>query len=155
VPTPDPHQEIEAALRRLMPVPLSDGTQAELDGMIDELAGETGFVRFDFTKAAKWAGLGGIAATVALVLTYSKDSLDPPALADEITDLPLVSYIADSDRVEGITDDGLYVDAGGSALRKVRIRVVEESQVRDEETGIIVVLSEPREEMFLVPVSTF
>jgi len=54
-----------------------------------------------------------------------------------------------------MSDEGLYIDTGGSAVRKVRIRVIEESQIRDEETGFVVMLTEPREEMYMVPVSNF
>lgn len=64
-------------------------------------------------------------------------------------------FLTGSDRVEDAEDEGLFVDTGGSAVRKIRFRVVEETQVRDEETGIIVMLTEPREEQYMVPVSTF
>ena len=60
-----------------------------------------------------------------------------------------------ADRVEEVSDDGLYVDAGGSAVRRLRVRVVEESRMRDEETGIVVNLTAPREETYLLPISTF
>ncbi len=158
--TPDPHEEIEAALRRLMPVPLSEGAQGSIGGMIDELAGEITVVPFNLSRSAKWMGLSGMAAAVALGITLFSNNRVSENLAAlsgvPETELPPgLSFLAESDRVEGMSDEGLFVDAGGSALRKVRIRVVEESQVRDEETGIVVVLSEPREEMFLVPVSSF
>ncbi len=159
--TPDPHADIEAALRRLMPVPLSDGAQRGIEGMIDGLAGESKVVRFNFKKPLKWLGAAGLAAAVVLggVASFSvtaPTTKDSGAFSDAAIELPpRLLFLAESDRVEGMSDEGLFVDAGGSALRKVRIRVVEESRVRDEETGIVVVLSEPREEMFLVPVSSF
>ncbi len=68
---------------------------------------------------------------------------------------PELIYLSESDRVEAMSDEGLFVDSGGSAVRKLRVRVIEESQIRDEETGIVVMLTEPREEMYMVPVSTF
>jgi hypothetical protein len=54
-----------------------------------------------------------------------------------------------------MSDEGLFVDSGGSAMRRLKVQVVEESKVRDNESGIVVTLCEPREEMYLVPVSTF
>ena len=72
-----------------------------------------------------------------------------PSASVETTTLPEMVFLSDVDRWR-ISDEGLYVDSGGSAVRKVRVRVVEESQIRDEETGIIVMLTEPREEMYMV-----
>ena len=63
--------------------------------------------------------------------------------------------LAETDRVEEMSDAGLFVHAGGSAIRKLRVRVVEESRVRDRETGIELTVTAPRQETYLVPVSTF
>jgi hypothetical protein len=46
-------------------------------------------------------------------------------------------------------------DPDGAAMQAVRVRVVEANTLRDEETGIVVQVSEPREEMVLTPVSVF
>ncbi len=153
---PDAHTEMEKALMRLMPVGLSEGAQSEIEAQIDELAGEVGGVRFGFSRSAKWLAGSGIAAAVAIgfaVFPFGEKDAPPIAAAPDVD--PGLVVLAASDRVEDVSDEGLFVDAGGSAIRKVRVRVVEESRIRDEETGIVVMLSEPREEMYSVPVSTF
>jgi hypothetical protein len=40
-------------------------------------------------------------------------------------------------------------------MRAMRLSVVEENNLLDEETGIVMQITEPREEFLLVPVSTF
>ena len=63
--------------------------------------------------------------------------------------------MGESDRIESMTDEGWQEDSDGSAMRAMRLRVVEENSVLDEETGIVMQVSEPREEILLMPVSAF
>lgn len=147
-------RETEEALQRLIPVGLSEGLQEELDASFDELAGES---KMDFRAAAKWiVGIGAAAAVVMglfLAFTNTETSGDRLVGLDEVE--ADVIFLEELDRVEDVSDEGLYVDAGGSAVRKLRVRLVEETRMRDEETGIVVDLSAPREETYLVPISTF
>lgn len=148
----DPHEEMEKALMRLMPVALSDSAQASMDARIDELAGGQ-VVPHDFSRWARW--LGGIAAAAAIggfALPFSNWETAP--LVDLAADDGMV-VLNELDRVENVRDEGLFVDAGGSAVRKMCVRVVGESTIRDVETGIEVTLTEPREEMYLMPISAF
>lgn len=147
-------RETEEALQRLIPVGLSEGLHEELEASFDELAGKDAF---DFRLAAKWIAGIGVAAAVALglFLGFSNGQLSGERLAGLDESVPDVIFLEESDRVEDVSDEGLYVDAGGSAVRKLRVRVVEETRMRDEETGIVVDLSAPREETYLVPISTF
>lgn len=153
---PEPFAEIEDALMRLMPVGLSDSTRAEIETQIDELCGDAEMAGSVLVRFPKWIAASGIAAALALGFVFfprpGEDSSPKPVA---VADAPGVVLLNEADRVERVSDEGLFVDSGGSAVRKVRIRVVEESTVRDEESGIVVMLSEPREEMYLVPVSTF
>lgn len=155
---PDPHEEMEKSLMRLMPVCLSEGAQAEIEAQIDELAGGENVVRYGFSRATRWIAGLGIAAAVSVGVFVSGSGRDETArLADDgsaDTGRGLV-FLTGKDRIEHVSDEGLFVDSGGSAIRKVRVRVVEESRIRDRETGIEVMLKEPRVEMYLVPVSTF
>lgn len=156
---PDSHAEMEIALRRLMPVSLGESIQSETDGMLEELCGDSKIVGFDYRRSKRWISIVGVAAAIALAFVLKSNFVEPVEnfVASEVGDIsaPGFVFLTESDRVEGVTDDGLYVDSGGSAVRKVRFRVIEESQIRDEETGIVVQVNEPREEMYLVPVSTF
>lgn len=147
-------RDTEEALQRLMPVGLSAGLQEGLEECFDELAGES---KMDFYAVAKRiAAIGAVAVLVAgLVLGMIKIQTPGDRLAGLDEAEPDVVFLEELDRVEDVSDEGLYVDAGGSAVRKLRVRVVEEIRIRDEETGIVVDLSAPREETYLVPISTF
>jgi len=157
---PENHADMEDALRRLMPVALRETMRVETEDLLDDLAGEARVSGFAFKKGIVWLGAGGIAAAFGIAsLFVFKGGVDAsvagknPAAALELP--PELVFLTGTDRVEDVKDDGMFVDSGGSAVRKVRIRVVEESRIRDEETGIVVQVTEPREEMYLVPVSTF
>ena len=151
--------DLEKALFRLMPVAMSEEARDRMETMIDGLAGDSKVSRFDFRKAAKRLAVGGIAAAIGfgvyLSIPSQRELVESAPISDQGDLPPELVFLSESDRVEGVSDEGLFIDSGGSAVRKVRIRVVEESQIRDEETGIIVMLTEPREEMYSVPVSTF
>ncbi|MDP4626279.1 MAG: hypothetical protein NWT08_14235 [Akkermansiaceae bacterium] len=153
----DVHSEMEAALQRLMPVGLSQGVHEELEERIDELASENSKNIFNFYTAVKWmTGLGMAAAvTFGVFLGFTKDGVSIDRSAGVVDGESDVVFLEEADRVEQVSDEGLYVDAGGSAVRKLRVRVVEESRMRDKQTGIVVNLSAPREETYLVPISTF
>lgn len=147
------YEEMEKALRRLVPAALSESAQAEMEARLDELSGDAGVIRHDFSRWAKW--LGGIAAAVTIgVLAIPFGNQESAPLVGIAEDDGMV-VITELDRVENVLDEGLFVDAGGSAVRKMSVRVVGESRILDEETGIEVTLTEPRKEMYLLPVSTF
>jgi len=160
---PEPNfEEMEKALLRLMPVAMGEEAQERMEAMLDGLAGDSKAPRFDFRNPAKWLACTGIAAALGLGVYLSIPRQNAPVKAVESvpvstqSDLPPeLVFLSETDRVEGMSDEGLYIDTGGSAVRKVRIRVIEESQIRDEETGFVVMLTEPREEMYMVPVSNF
>jgi hypothetical protein len=155
---PDP---VESILARLMPPALSENGQAEIEEMIDELAGPVP-QQVVAISSGKWlarlsAG-GGIAAAIGLLgALYLGDKTVPEpkqgAMVQEMASgLILVS---ESDRVESMTDEGLRENADGSAMRALRLKAVEKNQVLDEESGIVIEISEPREEILLTPVSEF
>lgn len=152
----EPFAEIEDALARLMPAALSDGVQAVISERLGELCGDAQLAGVEHVRFPRWIAASGIAAALVLgFVVFPRPGADisrKPLAAEEV---PSVVILNEADRVEQVSDEGLFVDSGGSAVRKVRVRVVEESRIRDEESGIVVTLSEPREEMYLVPVSTF
>jgi hypothetical protein len=149
----DRYDAMEKALLRLMPAALSETAQAGMEAQLDELSGSVKVLRHDFSRRAKW--LGGIAAAVTIgVFAFPFDSRESAPLVGIAEDDGMV-VITELDRVENVLDEGLFVDAGGSAVRKMSVRVVGESRILDEETGIEVTLTEPRREMYLLPVSTF
>lgn len=153
--------DVERALRELMPVALSEQSQHEIGEMLEDLSGSES--RGMGRKARMRRVLFGGAAAAALLVcgfTFFPVMIPEqarPVIASQSSNEAAgeMELLSESDRVEKVLDEGLFVDSGGSAVRKVRVRMVEESRFQDKETGIIVMLTEPREEMYMLPVSKF
>ncbi len=145
---PDP---IETVLARLMPSALSQQAQFEIEAMIDDLAGpETSSDRSWLVRCVIG---GGIAAAIgALIAVFPTKTPTLPQVAEVA---PGYSLVSGSDRIESMTDEGWQEDADGSAMHALRLNAIEESRVRDEESGMVVLISEPREEILLMPVTSF
>jgi hypothetical protein len=150
---------MEAVMARLMPPAISENCQHELEALIDDLAGPepaAEISRVNWTLRAVMGG--GIAAAVgALCAIFPFQSFPDSPVAVSVSESPgsgLV-LISESDRVESMTDEGWSEDVYGSAMHAVRLNVIEENQMRDEESGMLVKISEPREEMLLMPISSF
>ncbi len=150
--------DIEKALERLMPVALSERASEEMDTLIDDLAGDKPAKN---PSSPKWPAALGIAAAISLgafiFLPKSQPAPQQTAAKESTSESaePTIAFLAEADRVENVQDEGLYIDTGGSAVRKLRVRVVEETSIRDEESGIVFQLTSPREELYMLPVSTF
>lgn len=146
------YEEMEKALLRLMPAALSESAHTEMEARLDELTGDARVIRHDFPCWAKW--LGGIAAAVTIgVFAFPFGSHEAVTLVGLAEDNGMI-VITELDRVEPVLDEGLFVDPGGSAMRKMSRRVVKESRIFDEETGIEVTLTEKHTEAVLLAVST-
>ena len=159
---PDP---VETILARLMPPGLSEEGQRGIEEMLDELAGPSAGI---VTAAPQLTVIpwnrrviaGGIAAAIlaaAVVLPMVFRSSPSPLTAGlSDTEIPAeFVLVSESDRVESTTDEGWQEYSDGSAMHAVRLSVVEENSLRDEETGIVMQVSEPRDEIFLMPVNAF
>ena len=146
---PDP---IEAVLARLMPPGLSQQGQVEIEAMIGELAGP------ESSRGPSWfircAIGGGIAAAIgALIAVFpTQPAARPFAVVEADRGYSLVSG---SDRIESMTDEGWQEDADGLAMHTLRLKAIEENEVRDERSGMVVLISEPREEILSIPVNAF
>ena len=157
---PDP---IETILARLMPPALSVAGQRDIEAMLDELAGVAqpapsarsavvGWVRRMLTGAIAAAG---VAAALIFPLAAPPAPSSWAGLTPAHESATGLVLVGESDRVESVTDEGLQEDSDGSTMRAVRLNVVEENSLLDEETGIVMQVSEPREEILLMPVNTF
>lgn len=155
---PDP---VETILARLMPPGLSAQGQCDIETMLDELTGpvvETPSVR---PSSSPWfrrviGGMGIAAAGVAAAMIFPQESNPSPVAAAPYQESrPEFSLIGESDRIEYTTDEGWLEYSDGSTMRAMRLTVVEENSIMDEETGIVMQVSEPREEVLLMPVSAF
>lgn len=153
------HDSIEAALARLMPPALSQDSQFELDAMIDELAGVPDCqsqARRPWEIPGRWLLGGGIAAALA-GLGWVIPLMNSPEISISAAHEAAPSWVlvSQSGTIESMTDEGWQESVDGAAMHAVRLNVVEENRVRDVETGMVVRISQPREEILLTPVSAF
>ncbi len=149
---PENHQ-IEEILARLMPPGLTAEGQRGIESIIDDLAGDTGKLRH------RWLVLtGSMAAALATGwFVVGMIDRDLPRTADSLTmgNTPEFTLISESGRIEDMIDEGWSDTPDGNTMRTLRLQVVEESRLLDEETGIVMNISQPREEILLMPVSAF
>ena len=164
---PDP---IEAALNRLIPVAFSDSGLRSLEDTLDELAASVPVsapipvsapAPAARTPRLRFLIASGIAASIAALIPLlpGGHSNHSPV---QLTFIPLpetdtsgLVLVSESERIESMTDEGWVSDPDGTAMHAFRIRTVGENQIRDSETGIEFQITEPREEILLMPVSSF
>jgi len=159
---PDP---IEAALARLMPVAFSDSGLRAIEESLAELADDlpaqeaTTFPGpSTATRKLRFLVPSSIAASIAALLALLPGSEPTPrqtTTAENPSPSSGLILVSESERIESMTDEGWLSDPDGSAMQAVRIRTIGENQLRDEETGIEFRVTEPREEILLMPVSSF
>lgn len=156
---PDP---IEAILARLMPPAMSEAGQQSIETMLAELAAGVQPAAASAPAVKSWRRhwiIGGIAAGVVgallIPLTRSSTAVSWAARAPDGAARSGIVLVGESDRVEAMTDEGWQEDSDGSPMLATRLSVVEENSLLDEQTGIVMQVSQPREEVFLLPVSTF
>lgn len=153
---------IESALARLMPPALSREGQQDIEAMLDDLAGKEVSNVTEISNGrwfTKWAAGGGIAAAIGALcaLNFTGETVPgPPAAYSGVQEMSSgLIIVSGGDRVESLTDEGWQEDANGKTMQAVRVKVVEENNVLDEESGIMMKISEPREEILLVPVGSY
>ncbi len=147
---PDP---IETILARMMPPALSQDCQSEIEAMIDDLAGPENVVRMSWLTRCVIGGgiaaaIGALCAVFPMIQGSSNSHLAVTSPGERPSGLDLVS---ESDRIESVTDEGLRQDSEGLSMRSLRLKAVQENSVRDKETGMVVRITEPREEILMTP----
>lgn len=153
---PDP---IETILARLMPPALNEEFQSGLNETIDKLAGPAPANVVEISSG-KWLVRsllgGGIAAAVgAMFAIYPSDHTSEPSLAKLGDTPPALVFISTSDRLESVTDEGLREDSEGTEMHAVKVRTVQENSVRDLASGMVMDITEPREEILMMPLGSF
>jgi hypothetical protein len=145
-----------------MPPALSQDAQVEIDAMIDELAGPEAENVVEISSGrwlARMAIGGGIAAAIgamfAISPVFQSSENGKVAVAAPVPSRSGLVLVSESDRIDSMTDEGWQENPDGSAMRALRLNAVEENNVRDEETGMEVLISEAREEILLMPISAF
>jgi len=159
-------EDIEKALSRLMPAAISEEGKRSLDELIDGLAaGESPLSKREISRRpslSSWPWAGGIAAAAAAVVV----ALNWPAAAPVAPEASIarnrlpaetrgIVLLRQSERVEDAEPQPWLSETDGVAHRAWRVRVIDEERLRDNETGYEVLVSRPREEVILMPVTVF
>lgn len=156
-------EDLEKALARLMPSAISEKGQRSMDDLIDSLAaGKTVVTPLPAKSPHRSAWFGGIgAAAAAVVVALSIPQGGNPVVTQGPT-VPRttgpngdVVLIGQSEVVEEAVPEDWMSEADGVPHRAWRVRVVDQERLRDVETGYEVLVSRPREEVRLMPVSSF
>lgn len=152
-------EDMEAILARLMPTAMSERAEAEIGETIDQLVLDAGLdVPTIRPAAARWPWVTGAAAAAVLAafVFWKPDGVLPQtAGSPAITDMPELVRISHTDTLQSVVQEGWSDDVGGKPHQALRLHMVAQQQILDEETGIVMTVSEPREEILLVPVHTF
>lgn len=155
---------IETILARLMPPALSGGAQSDIEAMLEDLAAEAPapapVVLLAESPRRNWVYPAAVAASVALLAAvlagvFPKISSESSSAATDGTSVPGVVLVGATGRIESMTDEGWREDSDGSALQALGMNVVEENNLLDSETGIVMKVAETRGELLLMPVSAF
>jgi hypothetical protein len=162
-------EDIEKALARLMPSAISEKGQRSMEDLIDSLAaGETVAVELppaEKSNRLSWFAFGGIgaaAAAVVVALSLPRGGSGSPAVFENTSvsktpsaDSKGLVLIGQSEVVEEAVPEDWMAETDGVPHRAWRVRVVDQERLRDVETGYEVLISRPREEVRLMPVTSF
>lgn len=146
---------VETILSRLMPPALSEDGMREIENMLDDLAGAPAADTRSAPRSHFPFIVGGMAAALTAAVLIFQMATPLPRVSAAEDNPPGFLLVGESDRVESMTDEGWHEEADGTTMRAMRLSVVEENSLFDEETGIVMLVSEPREELLLMPVSAF
>lgn len=159
---------LETRLAQLMPVALSDQGAHELETLVDRLAQDLPlhsiqapqaipFTAVENRRTFPWFGGAAAAAAgwlAAVLIPFTSSPEDHFVATKPIHEERLV-LIGETDVVESIVDEGWISNPDGIEMQAVRVLIRAENRLRDAETGIVVKISEPREEMIYLPVTAF
>ena len=152
-------EDIEKALGRLLPSAISERGQRSLEELIDGL--DAGDAVVEMPRKSRWPWLGGIgAAAAAVVLAFNFPAGNAPVSGGTEAFVPPtkqggIVLLQQTERVEEAVPEDWMSETNGVAHRAWRVRVVDEDRVQDVETGYEVLVSRPREEVILMPVTSF
>lgn len=147
-------KDIENVLARLMPRAISDSSQLAIEDLLDELAADSAVITRQ--QRPKWLSVIALGVAASLVATVVILEMTPsPQIIAAIKAPSGVLLVGESDRVESMIDEGWHEISDGTAVRAMRLNVVEENRLFDEETGIVMQVTEPREEWLIQPISAF
>ena len=156
--------QIEKRLREsLVPRGFTDRGVRDLEALIDDLAGvpaasadSAGAGRSTIMLALTRWGAVAAAITGAAILVWRNvpELPEPVATFQQVS--PAVQLVSTSEGVVSAEREGDWLtDEDGSLLQGWHVQVVNEERFHDVETGETVRVLNPREELVMLPVSTF
>jgi hypothetical protein len=154
-------EDLEKALSRLMPVAISEDGKRSLDELIDRLSAGEEVVEMPKKLARPWAWVGAISAVAAAVVVTLNFQPGVSSPQNAVTTTPPTSekngivMIQQTERIETAVAEDFVSETDGVAHRAWRVRVVGEERLQDMETGHEIVVSLPRDEVILMPVTDF
>jgi len=151
-------EEMERRLQRcLTPRGFSDEGMAAMDDLLDELAGDSEEIAS--FNGHRWAWVSGAAAAgiaLAFGITWMSQLGQPESsslVADFVEPVSLVSEEVGVVAVE--EGEQLLSDDEGNLMRAWHMQVVNQERFHDPQTGHEVTVVHPRDEVVLMPVSSF
>lgn len=151
-------EEIELRLQRaLSPRGFSTEGMEAIEEMLDVLAVESD-QRASFS-GHRWAWLSGsVAAGVALAfgITWMNSGVEPLVTDQFFQHIEPVSLVSEEEGVVSAeVESGLFSDRDGNLMRAWHVQVVNQERFHDPQTGHEVTVVRPRDEVVLMPVSSF
>ncbi|MES2996552.1 MAG: hypothetical protein V4733_07055 [Verrucomicrobiota bacterium] len=155
-------EEVEKILARLVPAAWSEEGAAGLSGTIARLAGQdqkpAQVAKISALRTLrKRIATGGIAALFAIggfAFWNHEVPRNKPVVSHHSATAEMV-LLNTSERIETMSDEGWREAEDGSAMQAVRLRVMDVDNVLDGKTGIVMRISQPREELMLTPITSF
>ncbi|MEP4078860.1 hypothetical protein [Haloferula sp.] len=151
-------ESIERMLeKRLVPSAFSVEGSAALEELIDDLAEESPKAPLRWGRYLLGAVAAAVAMFAAIMVTIPSGEVTSVVGVDELFSEPQDVILLED--VEGVVsaqeNEVLVADADGSLHRAWHVHVVSEERFHDEESGDEIRIVHPRDELVLMPVTTF
>jgi len=162
----EPFKSIEEKLAQLVPPALSDEGQRKLEDLIDDLSGvDTDLENSNagrFPKGWVWKAAAVLALSASIVIIRS--TLVPEERTalmthhDQATQgkIPEMVVLTSTKLIGGRENDGLIVPNDGTTPHyRYRYQVIDEEQVKDPDSELVITLRQPRQEVLTIPITQF
>jgi hypothetical protein len=162
----EPFKSIEEKLAQLVPPALSDEGQRNLEDLIDDLSGvDADLAKSNaarFPKGLVWKAAAVLALSASIVIIRSTFVLeDHTALLthnDQVahSNIAEMVVLSSTKLIGGRENDGLIVPIDGTTPHyRYRYHVIDQEQVKDPDSGLVITLRQPRQEVLTIPITQF
>jgi hypothetical protein len=150
---------VEEILARLMPVSMSEGAEVRIRAAIEQSTQKSWVdapSRPVWVARLLWSGAAVAVLTWGVWRSQTPDGTPAPKDLAQVSPQggELVS-LSHSASLQSVEEDRWQDGAQGRVLKSLRLRMVAEQQILDKETGIVMTVREPHEELVLYPVTAF